>query len=343
MLEALIHLKHSIYSSRFSSCYGSELSTFSIGGSVTNFIETHSLSDLKSIVCTFNDSSLQGRYLGNGSNIVFPDEGIHDEPVIKYTTSNSKMSFLENPEDLFLLNDEYTISEHDNRTSRLIALLEILKNSKEYGKKYFFRIHGGSSLMSASRFFCDAGLHGLEFCAGIPGTIGGGVYMNAGAHGNEISSCLLSVHVMRKDGSFHTYQKSDLAFSYRRSGIPSGEIIVAADFELEHYEINEVKRIREEALSYRKRTQPLKFPSAGSVFRNPEGEILSAGALLESLGFKGRNEGGVSFSDLHANWIVKTSKNALAVDVKKLVDTAMEATLKHYGIILTPEILFWKV
>jgi UDP-N-acetylmuramate dehydrogenase len=342
MLEVLSHLKQTTRFTRFSSCRGSDLSTFSIGGLVTHYVKTHSLVDLKAIVTALAHQSLPCRYLGNGSNIVFPDEGIRYEPVIRYSPSISKISFLEDPEDVFLLNDECTFAECDARALILSALTNELGISKEYGKKYSFRIHAGTSLMSTSRFFSGVGLHGFEFCAGIPGTLGGGVYMNAGAHGREIVSCISRVHVMRSDGSVHSYKKSDLSFSYRESGIPSCEIIIAVDIELEHQEIEEVRKIREEALSYRKKTQPLKFPSAGSVFRNPEGDPLSAGALLESLGLKGRNEGGVSFSELHANWIVKTSREALAADVRKLVHTAIELASEKNGINLTPEILFWK-
>ncbi|MCL6445796.1 MAG: UDP-N-acetylmuramate dehydrogenase [Alicyclobacillus sp.] len=194
----------------------------------------------------------------------------------------------------------------------------------------------GRSYMSAANMAIKQGLGGLEFAAGIPGTVGGAVMMNAGAHGGETKDVLIWADVLDDDGVVRRLTNSDLQFGYRYSILKDHpRIVVAAAFKLYPDDTAAMTERRNAWLRRRANTQPLSLPNCGSVFRNPEG--THAGFLIESAGLKGLRRGGAQISDKHANFIVNTG-NASASDVLWLMRHAQETVRKQFGIELETEV-----
>ena len=189
-----------------------------------------------------------------------------------------------------------------------------------------------------------AGLTGLEFGLAIPGTAGGAVWANAGAHGSDVASILESADVLLTDGSEVRLPAAELGFAYRESRFkhppPSGpaEVVVGARFRLAPASEAEIKERLDEIRHWRQAHQPLGIPSAGSTFRNPS-EGPSAGALIEGAGLKGTQEGGATVSEKHANFIVNDRKGT-AADVRRLMDRVRATVLDSNGVDLQPEIVF---
>ncbi|MBO4733970.1 MAG: UDP-N-acetylmuramate dehydrogenase [Clostridia bacterium] len=206
-------------------------------------------------------------------------------------------------------------------------------------------ISGQSAAVSAGQSmqtFClelqRAGLSGLEFAYGIPGTVGGAVYMNAGAYGGEISEKIVSVRYLDKTGEIKEIKKTDMKFGYRHSIFQeNGGIILSAVFELQKDEPEKILKQMNAYLARRKDKQPLEFPSAGSVFKRPEGNF--AGALIEKSGLKGERCGGALVSEKHAGFIVNTG-GATSEDVKKLIKRIQAKVYADSGIKLEPEVIF---
>jgi UDP-N-acetylmuramate dehydrogenase len=189
-----------------------------------------------------------------------------------------------------------------------------------------------------------AGLSGLEFGLAIPGTVGGAVWANAGAHGADIASILESADVLLADGTEARLPAADLALTYRDSrfkhhepGIPA-EIVIAARFHLEPASEADIKARLDDIRKWRQAHQPLGLPSAGSTFRNPQ-EGPSAGALIDAAGLKGLREGGATVSEKHANFLVNDQRGT-AADVRRLLDRVRATILATNGIELVPEIVF---
>lgn len=181
------------------------------------------------------------------------------------------------------------------------------------------------------------GLTGLEFAGGIPGSVGGAVYMNAGAHGSDVSRVLKEATVLFPDGTVRTLTNRELAFRYRTSLLQQQPgIILEATFQLAAGDRREIARVMAEYKDRRRRTQPLKQPCAGSVFRNPPGDY--AGRLIESAGLKGYRIGDAQISPIHANFIVNLGQ-ATARDVLALIEHAQETVDKRFGVLLQPEVL----
>jgi len=177
------------------------------------------------------------------------------------------------------------------------------------------------------------GLSGLEFASGIPATVGGAVFMNAGANGSETCNALKSIlyfdGVTRKE-----YQRGELQFGYRTSPFQGMKgVILAATFSLAP--LAEARKSQLQIVEYRMKTQPLKEKSAGCIFRNPQAK--SAGALIDQCGLKGLAVGGAKVSEMHANFIVNTN-SASAEDVKKLIRLVQEKVLEQTGVYLEPEV-----
>lgn len=192
-----------------------------------------------------------------------------------------------------------------------------------------------SALCIAAR---NAGLSGLEFAYGIPGSAGGAVFMNAGAYGGEISDVVRSVRAADMNGNIYAVSAADLKFGYRTSAFrENGLIILSAEFELRRAEYEEINGKMEELLNKRREKQPLEYPSAGSAFKRPTGYF--AGALIEKNGLKGARVGGAQVSVKHAGFIVNAG-GASASDVLKLIEEVKEKVLRADGVMLEPEILF---
>ena len=178
-------------------------------------------------------------------------------------------------------------------------------------------------------------LSGVESMIGVPGTLGGALVMNAGAFGGEISNYLKHVTVMEMDGQEKQYHPGDISFSYRHSTFPDDEIIISAEFELIQSDKETVQEKRAVASGGRKATQPLKFRSAGSVFKNPkEG---AAGYYIDQAGLKGTKVGDAEISPIHANFFVNHGK-AKASDVVALIRLARETVHDKFGIMLDLEV-----
>jgi UDP-N-acetylmuramate dehydrogenase len=178
------------------------------------------------------------------------------------------------------------------------------------------------------------GLGGLEFAEGIPGSIGGGLLMNAGAFGGEISNVVGSVTGVDRRGDVNL-QRAELRFGYRRFDLPPGLVVTHIDFVLRREDPQAIAARMADAKRKRDKAQPLGFPNAGSIFKNPPGQY--AGRLIESLGFKGRRVGGAMVSPQHANFIVNVG-TATARDVKQLMEEISAAVLKEKEVQLIPEI-----
>ncbi len=194
----------------------------------------------------------------------------------------------------------------------------------------------GETLSSLARFACENSITGLEFCYGIPGTIGGGIYMNAGAYGGELSRCFLEGEFLDKDGNIICISAQDMDFGYRKSLLNKEELILlSAKFKGVSGDQSAIRQKMDELMAKRKSAQPLEFPSCGSAFKRPEGHF--AGALIEQCGLKGYSIGGAKVSEKHAGFIINFD-NASASDVINLIDSVTEIVLKNTGVQLEPEI-----
>jgi UDP-N-acetylmuramate dehydrogenase len=184
-----------------------------------------------------------------------------------------------------------------------------------------------------------AGLTGLEFGLAIPGTVGGAVWANAGAHDGDIAGILESADVLLADGTEARLTAAELELSYRDSRLKHrpDEVVLGATFRLEPADPAAIAERLDEIKRWRREHQPLGIPSAGSTFRNPPGD--SAGRLIDELGLKGRERGGATVSEKHANFIVNNRKG-LASDVRGLIDEVAAAVESATGIVLEPEVVF---
>lgn len=181
------------------------------------------------------------------------------------------------------------------------------------------------------------GLTGLEFAGGIPGSVGGAVYMNAGAHGSDVSRILKSVEVLLENGEVVHWSNEDMQYAYRHSVLhEQNGIVLEAVFELAHGDRNEIIETSASFKARRLRTQPLTLASAGSVFRNPPENF--AAKLIEEAGLKGLRVGGAEVSPMHANFIINTG-HATARDVLTLIERIRQTVQEQFGVDLTPEVL----
>jgi UDP-N-acetylmuramate dehydrogenase len=179
------------------------------------------------------------------------------------------------------------------------------------------------------------GLEGLEFGEGIPGTVGGGLVMNAGAFGGEIARVVTLVHGVTADGEARALTREEVNFAYRRTDLPANFVITRVDFELARGDRERLIAKVAELRAKRAARQPRDIPNAGSIFKNPAGDF--AGKLLECAGLKGTRLGGAAFSDQHANFIVNLG-GARAGDVRGLIEIARAKVKERSGVWLEPEV-----
>ena len=198
------------------------------------------------------------------------------------------------------------------------------------------RVAAGVTMTRAAVFAANLGLSGLEFAHGIPGTVGGGVYMNAGAYGGEICQVCTSVDVMTMDSTIKTYRGDEMRFSYRHSRLEDeGGIVLSADFVLTPKPESEIRATMQDLMNRRKKSQPLDLPSAGSAFKRPVGGY--AAALIDQAGLKGFRVGDAAVSEKHAGFVVNLG-NAKAEDVIKLLKEVSNTVFANSGIFLEPEV-----
>lgn len=199
-----------------------------------------------------------------------------------------------------------------------------------------FHVGAGYSFSLLGSQTARQGFSGLEFASGIPGSVGGAVFMNAGANGTETCESLVSVDYLDENGSMQVLKKQDLLFAYRTSSFQNMPgVIIGATFQLTSSSSAREKQL--EIINYRKKTQPYSDMSAGCIFRNPS--CKSAGALIEHSGLKGSCIGGAKVSEMHANFIVN-AKNATANDVLELINVIKEQVKEKCSIDLESEVRF---
>ncbi len=197
----------------------------------------------------------------------------------------------------------------------------------------------GVTLSKLCAFALGNGLGGLEFANGIPGSVGGAVYMNAGAYGGEIKDVIVSAEVLGKDGKVVAFTKDDLKLAYRKSVImENGGIILSAEFSLEKADKNEIRAKMNELMEKRRSKQPLEYPSAGSSFKRPEGSYASL--LIEQCGLKGFSVGGAQVSEKHSGFIINKG-GASFDDLMELISKVKSVVKEKTGYILEcePEII----
>ena len=197
----------------------------------------------------------------------------------------------------------------------------------------------GALMAKLASFARDLGLTGLEFAHGIPGSVGGGIYMNAGAYGGEL--CQVAVHTtaLLPDGTIWEADGAEQAFSYRSSGFQKrGAVVLRSRFRLRPGDREQITTRMQELASRRRASQPLELPSAGSTFKRPVGGY--AAALIDQAGLKGKGVGGAAVSEKHAGFVVNLG-GATAADVLATMELVQKEVWEHSGIRLEPEVRIW--
>lgn len=200
------------------------------------------------------------------------------------------------------------------------------------------RAGAGALLGSVAQEALKGGLTGFEFAAGIPGTVGGAVRMNAGAYGGEMAQVVTEVEVMSADGEILTLDNATMEFGYRRSAIKDRPyVVLGVELKLAAGEPDAILGKMQDLAKQRREKQPLELPSAGSTFKRPEGHF--AGKLIQDAGLRGHKRGGAQISEKHCGFIVNCG-NATAADVKTLIEETKETVEKSFGVVLEPEVIF---
>ncbi|MBI3304132.1 MAG: UDP-N-acetylmuramate dehydrogenase, partial [Deltaproteobacteria bacterium] len=244
--------------------------------------------------------------------------------------------------------------KHNNNTNLIRSRTKLLVSDKgvggvviKLGRGFSFsewyedgeraRVRVGAAI-SFGRFVREAvkkGYGGVEFAEGIPGTVGGGLLMNAGAFGGEISRVVESIDGVKEGGACVCLPGEQLGFHYRRAEVPKGFVVTAVKFLLPRADTEKLLVAVHKARVGRRRSQPHGYANAGSIFKNPQGDF--AGRLIEEVGLKGAGCGRARVSEKHANFIVNTG-GAAAAEVKALIDTIQKAVWEKKGVWLEPEV-----
>ncbi len=201
------------------------------------------------------------------------------------------------------------------------------------------RAGAGLKMMRLARIVADANLRGFEFAIGVPGTVGGAVYQDAGCWGKEIREVLVEVDGFMPGAGKQTWKPPALKFGYRTSALRDGDLkgalVVSATVQLTRGDGEEAKQLMSKLTRERNETQPIKTKNCGSVFKNPQGD--SAGRLVQAAGLKGTREGAAVVSELHGNFIINEG-GATAADVKRLIERVMVEVKRRFGVQLEPEV-----
>ncbi len=215
----------------------------------------------------------------------------------------------------------------------VLSLIRLNKISADGTK---ITAQSGASIIDTSRAALEARLSGLEFACGIPGTVGGAVFMNAGAYGGEVKDVLESVLVVTKEGDIIRRPAADLKLGYRTSKIQTnGDIVLEAIFRLKEGNYEEIKAVMDDLTHRRESKQPLEYPSCGSVFKRPPGYY--AGKLIQDSGLQGTRIGGAEVSKKHAGFIVNVD-NATASDYIALIEHVQKTVKEKFGVTLEREV-----
>ncbi len=280
---------------RYESNYSiKKLTSYKVGGNTKVLVYPKDVEKLILLLRILKAKKIKYKVIGNGSNLLFSDK-TYDGVLIK-------------------------LNEFDQ--------LDIKGNNITVGAGY--------SLVKLSREATKKSLTGLEFASGIPGTVGGAVFMNAGAYKSDMGYIVKSVKVLTPSLKIITLVNKELDFHYRTSFLQKHPKYICLEVKigLKQGKKDAIEKLIKDRLKRRLETQPLEYPSAGSVFRNPEDNY--AGALIENLGLKGLYKGGAQVSKKHANFIIN-KKNAKAQDIKDLMEMVHDSVLDSYGIDLKIE------
>lgn len=227
----------------------------------------------------------------------------------------------------------------DEGIDALVICLKDCLSGMELVSENTIRVMAGVTMSRAAVFAANQGLGGLEFAHGIPGTVGGGVYMNAGAYGGEIGNVCTRVLVLQSSGEVKWYTGEEMQFSYRHSALEeTGDIVICAEFMLHPDDPEIIKATMKTLGEKRRASQPLDYPSAGSAFKRPVGGY--AAALIDEAGLKGFSVGDAAVSTKHAGFVVNLGE-ATAKDVKTLLSEVSRIVEERSGILLEPEIRIW--
>ena len=227
----------------------------------------------------------------------------------------------------------------DEGLSGLVICLKDCMDGMERLDDTHIRVMSGVTMTRAAVFAANLGLSGMEFAHGIPGTVGGGVYMNAGAYGGEIKDICESVEVMDMQGNVTVKSGEEMSFSYRHSVLEDeGGIVVSATFRLTPGDPDTIRGKMKELIGKRSASQPLDLPSAGSAFKRPVGGY--AAALIDQAGLRGFSVGGAAISTKHAGFAVNLG-GATASDVRELLRQVSDRVFDNSGIRIEPEIRIW--
>ena len=301
LLEAL---KHSIPKKQiFENAPMSRYTTLRLGGPADVLVQIASVEQLSSAYAAARDAGAEVRVLGNGSNLLIRDGGVRGL-VLQLGELFSEVS------------DPVPLP--DGR----VALTA----------------QGGATLQKLCNAAADHALSGLEFASGIPGTVGGAAYMNAGAYGGEMKDVITHVTACLPDGRTVAYSNEEMDFGYRKSKInqqPEPIAITSVTVALTPADEETVRATMREFSARRREKQPLTLPSCGSTFKRPAGHY--AGALIEGCGLKGASIGGAKVSEKHAGFIINTG-GATCADILALIDHVREVVAAKTGVLLEPEV-----
>lgn len=269
--------------------------TFKVGGNRLCVVMPDTADKTIRLVQYLKKHGTKHYYIGNGSNIIFNDNGF-DGVIIKST-----------------LLDDVNING------------------------FTVKAGAGVSVTSLARTLAEQGLSGLEFCYGIPGNVGGGVYMNCGAYNGQISDCIVSVEYIDETGRLKSISAQDCEFGYRHSVFMNNDwFIISATFKLKSGDKGQMLDYMSDIMSRRRDKQPLDKPSAGSSFKRPEGYF--AAALIDQCGLKGMTVGGAQVSTKHAGFIVNIGE-ATCTDIISLADKVEEEVYRQTGVKLEKEMI----
>ena len=277
----------------------SKHTSFRIGGPAEVMAFPKSPSQLREILNASKEMDCNFAILGAGTNILAPDEGVRGIVICLKDCMDG---------------------------------MELLDNGN-------IRVAAGVTMTRAAVFAASNGMSGLEFAHGIPGTVGGGVYMNAGAYGGQISDICQSVDIMKSDGSVVTLTAEQMEFSYRHSRLEgTQDVVLSTVFRLTEKPEAEIRAYMHELMAKRKASQPLEHPSAGSAFKRPA--CGYAAALIDQTGLKGMTVGKAAVSKKHAGFVINLG-GATSADVQELLQKVAEEVQKNTGIALEPEVRIW--
>ncbi|MDB9426096.1 UDP-N-acetylmuramate dehydrogenase [Microcystis aeruginosa CS-564/01] len=274
-----------------------DFTSYRVGGRAQWYAEPVNLEELREVFAWWQSQDLPLTVLGAGSNLLISDRGL---PGLVLNTRHLRSS------------------RFDAETATITAA-------------------AGEPLPKIAWRAAKRGWRGLEWAVGIPGTVGGAVVMNAGAHTSCVADRLVRALVLNPDGQLETLSKEDLNYSYRSSSLQGDQcLVIEATFQLEATDNREeIMTITTHNLRHRKSTQPYDRPSCGSVFRNPKPQY--AGALIEEMGLKGYQIGGAQVSELHANFILNIG-SAKASDILRLIRHVQEQVFDRWSLWLEPEV-----